>query len=85
MLGPTDIQRLATMIDPERDGLEMGEVEEVDINHLDFGYVESCKNTKELLELLRFLKYSYEFDDLEVERKGFIRRWRRKFKRSWQS
>jgi hypothetical protein len=61
MLGPTDITRLASMIDPEtaeRNGLiEVGPPQEVDINHLDYGYVRTCTDKQEIKQLLAFLKY----------------------------
>jgi hypothetical protein len=56
MLGPADIQKLATIIDPERDFMEVGPVEEVDVDHLDYDYVKGCENVKELVELLNYLK-----------------------------
>jgi hypothetical protein len=56
MLGPTDIQNLASMIDPDRDGIEIGPIEQVDITHLDYNYVEGCQDLKELVELLKYLK-----------------------------
>jgi len=68
MLGPTDIQRLATMIDPEKEGMIEATSEEIDISHLDYAYVRSTSDKAELVRLLDYLRSGKEgyYPDLEA-------------------
>lgn len=54
MLGPQDMQGIAKLVDP---GFESARESEVDINHLDYGYVEKCTDVRYLKVLLAYLKY----------------------------
>ncbi|KAJ3306403.1 hypothetical protein HDV03_005371 [Kappamyces sp. JEL0829] len=56
MLAANDMKKIAEMIDPNAEGIEMGPVEEVDINHLDYRYVRECKDKTELKALLAYLR-----------------------------
>ncbi|KAJ3316672.1 Sperm associated antigen 1 [Boothiomyces sp. JEL0866] len=53
MLGPQDMQGIAKLVDP---GFESARESEVDINHLDYAYVEKCTDVKYLKVLLAHLK-----------------------------
>ncbi len=57
MLATSDLKRMASMIDPNATGIEMGPIEEIDINHLDYGYVKTCADLSELEALLGYLRY----------------------------
>ncbi|KAJ3268857.1 Sperm associated antigen 1 [Terramyces sp. JEL0728] len=57
MLGPQDLQGIAKLVDP---GFEPVKESEVDVNHLDYGYVEKCTDVKYLRELLDYLKSEKE-------------------------
>ena len=56
MLATSDLKRMASMIDPTNSNIEMGPIEEVDINHLDYGYVKTCEDLPELVSLLAYLR-----------------------------
>jgi hypothetical protein len=57
MLGPQDVKNLASMIDPTMEF--ESERTEVDIEHLDYGYVATCTDKRELYAMLDYLKYTY--------------------------
>jgi 6-pyruvoyl-tetrahydropterin synthase len=61
MLGPQDLTRLAQVIDPSLEKIEL------DVGHLDYSYVSTCTNVKELQMLLQVLKSGDEgyYPDLE--------------------
>jgi hypothetical protein len=66
MLGPQDMKNIAQMMDPEME--TVSDIVQVDIEHLDYGYVAKCTDKHELYQLLDYLKSGKEgwFPDLEV-------------------
>jgi hypothetical protein len=58
MLSSGDLGSIANLIgNPEQDHSDYaGRVEEVDVNHLDYSFISSCKDKNEIISLLNHLK-----------------------------
>ena len=58
MLSNGDLSNIASMIDPnhETNSPVGGIQEEIDISHLDYGYVSGCSDKREILSLLTHLR-----------------------------
>ncbi len=56
MLSSGDLGNIASLIDPNHEPIHIGEVQDVDISHLDYSYITSCNDVKEIKSLLDHLK-----------------------------
>ncbi|KAJ2993736.1 Sperm associated antigen 1 [Globomyces sp. JEL0801] len=70
MLGPEELKRMAQMIDPNQESEMLyanHKNQDIDISHLDYAYVASCQNYREIETLLDYLKTGKEgyYPDLE--------------------
>lgn len=90
MLASNDLKEIASMIDPNQESTPiMGQTVDVDVNNLDYGYISKCQSTREIKQLLDYLKFDYEITPdqafLEVEKKGLIPSWSCLCNSVWQS
>nr|KAJ3414440.1 Sperm associated antigen 1 [Polyrhizophydium stewartii] len=73
MIGPSDLKKLASVIDPAKESqlLRGFETEDVptdyDVEHLDYGYVAQCSDMHELATLLRVLRSGKEGIYIDLE------------------
>ena len=61
MLGPRDLQQIAKVVDPKNESeflnqYTVPDVADYNVEHLDYAYVETCKDVSELSMLLKVLK-----------------------------
>ncbi|KAL5034908.1 hypothetical protein RTP6_002685 [Batrachochytrium dendrobatidis] len=65
MLGPRDLQQIAKVVDPKNESeflnqYTVPDVADYNVEHLDYAYVETCKDVSELSMLLKVLKSGKE-------------------------
>lgn len=57
MLSGKELQGIANLVDPDNATNFKAPEHEIDINHLDYKYVETCTDREEISKLLEHLKY----------------------------